>query len=153
MTPEQSKVNLQLTRTYLICLLDKKSLFFITFQLLNSLLRNALLTSNSVNKTWPSFGCGRSFSDVTFSLFAFPLSLSALQFAFKFAGRDHQARAIYKSFNWSTMGKILSCENFYNHWRQTSYTTWKKPCLILSKRLITAIKQLIFDCKLKVLLV
>lgn len=29
----------------------------------------------------------------------------------------------------------------------------KKPCLILSKRLITAIKQLIFDCKLKVLLV
>lgn len=113
------------------------------------------LTSRWANKTWPWFGCGRSFSDVTFLCLPFFLVLLHYNSRLNLPVRlSRQARAIYLSFDWSTMRKILSRDNFcVIDVKLTKVQLLEKNnCLIPSKRWITAIKQLIFDCKLKWLL-
>lgn len=108
--------------------------FFLTFQLLNSLVRNVLLTSRCANKTWPWFGCGRSFSDVTFLCLPFflvllhynsrlnlPVGLSSTRHLLKFRLINHEENFITRQF---------LC-----HWRQTnkSSTPWKKIVWFLPK--------------------
>jgi len=86
-------------------------------------------------------------------LFAFPRGLFALQFTFNLpVGNIKHAQATKVSTD-QPRGKLCHAKIFIVIDVKPFSLLDKKNCLILFKRLITAINQLIFDCRLKVLLV